>query len=203
MIYLVASDREPTSSGRRGADREVPGFLVQQHGEGGRGGTLSCGGTALRLPPPQSLSPGCVPAPLEWGPGAWAQLVAGTFHTEAPGTHLPCSQGLGRCPQGRHDASGGPAVGPSCAEGGACGDVWGSVTQQLRGGEGSSGQWWGVPRALTGVTEAGSRPQRRTSGPSQSCTPVGGGGPGSLRQDLQDQPPLSASRAASRPHRCP
>lgn len=54
---------------------------------GGR--TLSWGGTALRLPPPQLLSLGCVPAPVEWGPGAWALLVAGTFHTEAPGTHLP------------------------------------------------------------------------------------------------------------------
>lgn len=63
--------------------------------------------------------------------------------------------GPGCCPQGRHNASGGPAVGVSRAEGGACGDVWGSVTQQLGGGEGSSGQrcggdpglWWG-PRRL-------------------------------------------------------
>ena len=49
-------------------------------------------------------------------------------------------------------------MGVSRAEGGAYGDVWGSVTQQLGGGEGSSSQRCGGPGVLVGATEAGSRP---------------------------------------------
>ena len=109
-------------------------------------GALSCSSPSL------IAVPGVCPSPCGMGAGgvgsacSWHLPRRSTRDTSA----LISSVAPGCCPQGRHDASGGPAVGTSHAEGGACGDVWGSESPAVQGwggvlwpAVGGPGLWWG------------------------------------------------------------